>query len=250
MTQKWTVEPSPRHVRVEFAGQIIADSKNVTLLRESRYELYYLFPQADVRMDLLQESDHTEESGYKGTSTFWHVQVGAQLAQNAAWTYRKAKEGRPDLQGLIGFAWDKMDKWYEEDEEVFLHPRDPYHRVDAVPSSRHIQVLIDGETVAETQRPVLIFETDIITRYYIPQADVRMDLMIPTTTQSICPYKGFASYLSVKLNGDTYEDVVWTYPDPIPEMPKIKDLMAFWPEKDKRIQILVDGAAARDHRNR
>ncbi len=129
-----------------------------------------------------------------------------------------------------------MDAWYEEEEEVFVHPRDPYHRVDTVSSSRHIQVVVDGEIVAETRRAHLLFETGLPTRYYISQEDVRMSLLTPTQTQ--CPYKGVSSYWSVHVNGSVHEDIVWGYPNPIPEIPKIKGLVSFYNEK---LDIYVDG---------
>lgn len=232
------LKPSRRHVRVKFGGEIIADSKRVMLMRESQYELHYYFPEEDVRMDLLIPTEHTTHSGYKGDTAHWTVKAGDQTAENAAWTYPDVKEGRPDLSGYITFEWDAMDAWYEEDEEVFLHPRDPYHRVDTIKSSRHIRVEIDGVTVAETTRPYLLFETNIRTRYYIPQEDVRMDLLTPTDTVTICPYKGFSSYWSAHINGATHEDIAWGYPDPFSEIPKIKGTVSFYNEK---VNIYVDG---------
>jgi len=238
--QVWKFEPTNRWVRTTFQGETIADSKQAVLMIESRRELDYYFPLADVRQDLLSESDHTQTSGYRGLRRFWHVRVGDHLAENAAWTYEPQRK-RPDLSGYIAFDWNAMDRWYEEDEEVFLHARHPYHRVDTIKSRRHIEVIIDGVKVADTTQPYLLFETGIKTRYYIARQDVEMDLLTPTETQSICPYKGVASYYAVQVNGETYTDAVFSYPDPIPETPKIKGLLSFWPEKDKRIQILVDG---------
>jgi uncharacterized protein (DUF427 family) len=135
-----------------------------------------------------------------------------------------------------------MDHWFEEEEEVFLHPHHPYHRVDTIPSSRHVEVFVDGTKIAETTRPFLLFETGLPTRYYLPEADVEKAYLLPSTSHSVCPYKGTASYYTVKVGEDALQDVSWYYPDPIPEAPKLKGLVAFWPEKDrKRVQILVDG---------
>lgn len=238
--QVWTFEPTGRWIRAALNGEIIADSKRAMLMIESRGELDYYFPVEDVRLDLLEESEYTETSGYRGTRKFWHVIVNGHVAENAAWTY-ESKDKRPDFTGYLAFNWKKMDHWYEEEEEVFYHPRNPYHRIDTIPSSRHVEVFVDGVKVADTTRPYLLFETSLPTRYYIPRDDVRMEYLVPTGTQTICPYKGFASYYNVTVNGNTYADAVWTYPDPIPEAPKLKDALAFWPEKDKRIQIFVDG---------
>lgn len=244
MTQKWKFESTDRRVRVIFGDETIADSINAMLLIESLYELHYYFPENDVRMDLLEASDHTESSGYKGTSHFYNVRVGEKIAEHGAWAYPESKDNRPNLEGYIAFVWDKMDAWYEEEEEAIMHARNPYHRVDAIPSSRHIKVVINGETIAETHQPHLLFETNIRTRYYIPVHDVRMDVLKATDTLSVCPYKGKSEYWSATINGKTYEDIVWSYPNPLPEIPKIRSLMAFWDDKDKDIEIYVDGVLA------
>jgi len=238
--QAWEFEPTDRWVHATFNGETIADSKRAMLMIESRGELDYYFPMEDVRQDLLMESNYIETSGYRGLRRFWHVTVGNRVAENAAWVY-EPKEKRPDFTEYIAFDWQAMDHWYEEEEEVFLHARHPYHRVDIVKSSRHVEVLVDGVKVADTKQPYLLFETGIKTRYYLLPEDVEMATLTPTETQSICPYKGFASYYDLRVNGETFTGAVWTYPDPIPEAPKLKGLVSFWPEKDKRIQILVDG---------
>jgi uncharacterized protein (DUF427 family) len=131
-----------------------------------------------------------------------------------------------------------MGAWYEEEEEVFVHARDPHKRVDVLASARHVQVMVAGETIAETRRPYLLFETGLPTRYYIPREDVRMDLLTPTAHTSRCPYKGIARYWSVTVGGRTVDNIVWSYPNPIPENPKIKDLLCFFNE---RVDLFVDG---------
>ena len=145
-------EPSPRRVRTYLNGHPVADSKAMQLLREPGSTPRYYFPREDVRMALLEESDHRERSPLKGEGRFWHVAVAGQRAENAAFTFHDGPKGAPQLDGHIAFVWDKMDTWFEEDEEVFVHARDPYKRVDVVESSRHIKVVVDGEAVAETQR--------------------------------------------------------------------------------------------------
>ena len=142
------------------------------------------------------------------------------------------------LEGHIGFEWDRLDHWFEEDDEVFVHPRSPYHRVDVLNSSRHVRVELGGVTVAETHRPRLLFETGLPTRYYMPKVDVRMDLLTPTDLRTRCPYKGEAVYWTAEAGGRPYEDVVWSYPAPIPECPKIEGLLCFYNE---RADIFVDG---------
>ncbi len=238
--QVWKFEPTDRWIRGTLQGETIVDSKHAMLMIESIGELDYYFPVEDVRMDLLTLSDHTTRSGYRGTRKFWDLKLGDQLIENAAWSY-EPKANRPDFSGYIAFAWKAIEHWYEEDEEIFYHPRNPYHRIDTIQSSRHVEVFVDGVKVADTTHPNLLFETNMPTRYYIPKNDVRMDLLIPSETQTICPYKGVSEYYHVQVNGNTYTDILWTYPDPIDEAPKLKDTIAVWPEKDKRIQIIVDG---------
>jgi uncharacterized protein (DUF427 family) len=145
------------------------------------------------------------------------------------------------IDGYTRIQWDGVDAWFEEDEEVFKHPRDPYHRVDVRDSSRHVRVIVDGVVVAESTRPRLLFETGLPTRYYLPKLDVRMDLLSPTTTASVCPYKGEAEYWSITTNGTTHSDLVWGYRDPIPEAFKIAGLVCFYNEK---VDIEIDGQLA------
>jgi len=133
-----------------------------------------------------------------------------------------------------------MEGWYEEAEQIFVHARDPHKRVDVLASSRHLRVVIGGETVAETDRPFLLFETGLPTRFYIPQEDVRMEQLEPTSLTTRCPYKGVARYWSARIGDKVVRNVVWSYADPIPECPKIKGLLSFFNEK---VDLYVDGDA-------
>jgi uncharacterized protein (DUF427 family) len=215
-----------------------AETDDAMLLRDAGNSLHYFFPIEEVNMDLLIPTDHTTHSGWRGDTRHWTVKVGDRVAENAAWTYDTIPEDRPNTNGYITFDWNAMDAWYEEDEEVFVHPRDPFTRVDAIRSSRYVRIENDGVTVADTTRPVLLFETGLPTRYYIPAEDVRMELLTATDLHTSCPYKGTASYWSVEVNDSVHENIVWSYPNPIPEMPKIKGLLAFFNEK---LDIYVDG---------
>ncbi len=132
-----------------------------------------------------------------------------------------------------------MDAWYEEDDQVFVHPRDPNKRVDVLHSSRHVEVKLNGVVLADSHRPSLLFETGLPTRYDLPKADVRQDLLFPSETHTACPYKGVASYWSARLADNVFEDVAWEYPHPIPECTKIEHLVCFYPEK---VEQSVDGS--------
>jgi uncharacterized protein (DUF427 family) len=160
------------------------------------------------------------------------------VAENAAWIYRDPPEELASLMGHVSFNWDERTTWYEEEEQVYAHARDPHKRVDVLASSRHLQVVIAGQTVADTRRPRLLFETSLPTRYYIPREDVRLDLLEPSTHKTRCPYKGEASYWSVRAGDQLVRDAVWSYREPIPECPKIRDLLCFFNEL---VDLYVDG---------
>lgn len=233
--QKAGSEPSPRWVRVELNGEYVADSRRVRLVFEPDRTPFYAFPREDVRLDWLEPAP--DEPG-EADKIYWDVQVGERTIKKAAWSYPDPPASYAALKNHLVFVWHKMDHWYEEEEEVFVHPRDPYKRVDAIPSSRQVRVVIDGETVADTHRPTLLFETGLPTRYYIPPEDVRTGLLEPAQSTTSCPYKGVASYWSVRVGDETYRNLVWGYPDPIPECPNIEGLMCFYNEK---VDIYVDG---------
>ena len=231
-------EPTARHIRAELNGEVIADSTNAMLMRESPYELSYFFPLEDVKIEFLEETDFSKESRVRGPSQHWNVRVGDRVAENAAFTYPTQPADRPDFTGYIAFDWGAMDHWYEEAEEVFVHPRDPYHRVDTVLGKRHIKVVVDGVTIAETNRPWMLFETGLPTRYYFPPEDVNMGYLEPTDLHTGCPYKGEASYWNIVVDGNVRENVVWGYLDPLPESHRLKGTLAFYNEK---LDIYVDG---------
>lgn len=230
-------EPTPRWLRVYLAGVPVADSKRARLLIEQNRLPVYYFPVEDVRMDLLEPAGRTKKDEPKGIQSLHHVRVGDRLAERAAWMHEEVGISGLDFRGYVGFYWDRMDAWYEEDDEVYVHPRDPYHRVDVLRSSRHVKVRVLGEVVAESSRPRLLFETGLPTRYYLPRQDVRMDLLVPSDTTSQCPYKGVANYYSIRVGDIEAMDPVWYYRFPVPECPKIENLLCFFDEKVDSIEV-------------
>jgi uncharacterized protein (DUF427 family) len=232
-------EPSPRRVRVKFGGEMIADSTEAHLLFETRHLPVYYFPRSDVRLDLMSATDHHTFCPYKGTASYWTIAAGGKTAENAVWSYPDPFDEVAAVKDYLAFYWDRVDACYEEDEEIFVHPRDPYKRVDVLDSSRPVQVVVGSKVVAETRRARFLFETRLPTRYYIPPEDVRMDLLLPSDKVTRCPYKGKARYYSVEIDGRRFADLVWSYPDPIPECPKIKEYLCFFNEHVD--EILVDG---------
>ncbi len=230
-------EPCPKRIRVAFAGETIADSTAVLLLRETKHIPVYYFPRADVRLDLLERTAHSTHCPFKEDASYWTVRVGARRAENAVWSYETPYSEVAQIKDYMAFYWDKMDHWYEEDEEVFVHARDPRVRIDILESSRPVQVILAGEAVAESKRGRFLFETGLPTRYYLPAEDVRMDLLEPSDSATACPYKGRARYWSARIGGRLFEDIVWSYPDPVPEAAKIKDLLCFYNERVEAIRV-------------
>lgn len=234
-------EPSRRRVRVIFGGETIADSTDMRLLHEPGLIPVYYFPRNDVDMARFVPSDTSTHCPWKGRARYWMVRAGDREATDAAWSYETPYPQVADIKNYVGFYWNRMDHWYEEDEEVFVHARDPYKRVDVVDSNRAVRVVLGGQTVAETERARFLFETGLPARYYIPLDDVRQDFLEASETKTSCPYKGTASYYSATIDGEHFDDVVWYYPDPIAECPRIKDRLCFFNEHVDA--IFVDGVA-------
>lgn len=232
-------EPSPRRVRIKFNGETIVDSTRVMLMREGGHLPIYYFPIDDVAMEFFTPTDHETHCGYKGQASYWTLTVGDRTEENVMWSYRNPYDEMPAIKGYVAFYWDRMDSWWEEDEEIFKHARDPKKRVDVILSHRPVKVVVGGETVAETTNAHFVFETNHPVRYYIPTEDIRMDLLEAKETRSQCPYKGIAFYYSATIGGTVYEDIAWCYDQPVPECPKIRDLISFYNENVD--EILVDG---------
>lgn len=226
-------EVSGKRVRALLGGEVIVDSTAPLMVWEVPYYPTYYFPEADVKMDALVDSGETKKSPSRGLATLFKVKAGGK--EGLAYAYPEPKID--ELRGYVSLRWDTMDHWFEEDEEVFTHPRDPYTRVDIAQSSRRVRVEIEGVTVADTTSASFLFETNLPTRYYLPKTDVRMDLLTPTDLATMCPYKGTARYWSVEVDDRIHENVVWGYDTPLPESQKVAGLVAFYNEK---LDIYVD----------
>src|SRR5204862_6029664 len=178
----------------------------------------------EVRLDLLEPTEHRTHCPWKGDARHFSVRVGDRVSENAAWSYPEPLPDAPPLAGYLAFYWRRMEEWLEEDEPAIGHARDPYHRVDVLDSSREVRVEIAGEVVAETRRPRALFETGLPTRWYIPPEDVRQDLLAASDNHTVCAYKGVASYRSAR----TEEDVAWFYPDPRHDAERVRDHICFF----------------------
>jgi uncharacterized protein (DUF427 family) len=241
------VEPSPKRVRAYLAGRLVADTRHPRLVWEIPYYPAYYFPLGDV-VASLDPTGKTEHSPSRGDASLYDVRVGGEVgaggtveaggAVAAAGAKRYPDSPIPALRDLVRLEWDAMDEWLEEDEPVYTHPRDPYHRVDILASSRHVRVEVDGVTVADSERPVILFETGLPPRYYLPLTDIRTDLLAPSDTVTHCPYKGAAGYWSVDTGQGARADLVWTYRAPLPESQKIAGLACFY---DEKVDVYLDG---------
>jgi uncharacterized protein (DUF427 family) len=238
--------PSPKRVRCILGQTTIVDSTRPLLLLEQGHMPVYYFPMEDVQIDLLRRTDHRTHCPYKGNASYWSADLGVQMHENLVWAYETPYEEMARISGHMAFYWNRFDQRLEEDEEVIGHPRDPFHRIDLRASRRRVQIVIAGETIADSDRALFLFETGLPTRYYLPPEDVRADLLEPSDKTTVCPYKGIASYWSVRIGGKRFENVVWSYLEPLPEKTRLKGLVAFAGEEVDG--ILIDGvpAAARE----
>jgi uncharacterized protein (DUF427 family) len=230
------VEPVPRRIRAVLDGQVVVDTTAARYVWEwPNYPQYYV-PLADVAPGVLVDEDHVEPST-RGAARRHGLRVGDVSRPEAALVY-----GEDAIDGLVDtvrFTWAALDSWFEEDEQVFVHPRSPYNRVDAIRSTRTVRVELGGVVLAESSSPVLVFETGLPTRYYLDRTDVRFEHLVPSDTTTACPYKGRTSgYWSVRVGGQTHQDLAWAYDFPTRELQPITGLVAFYNEK---VDVIVAG---------
>ncbi|GAA3131698.1 DUF427 domain-containing protein [Streptosporangium carneum] len=221
------VERAAKRVRVFFGGRAVADTTRALLVWEIPYYPTYYFPREDVAVEL-RPNGRGVRSPSRGEAVLYDVEGVA----DAALAYPDSPI--EELRDHVRFEWEAADAWFEEDEEVYVHARDPYTRVDVLHSSRHVRVEVDGVTVADSHSPRILFETGLPPRYYLPKTDVRLDLLSPTDTVTRCPYKGTAEYWSV--NGRP--DLAWSYRTPLEESGRVAGLICFY---DEKVDVYVDG---------
>ena len=234
---------SDRRVRALLNDEVVLDSRHPALVFETGFPVgFYGFPASDFAEGVLRESiEPRQGSGFdfhapKGAvSTWYDIVVGDRVARHAAWTLADAPE-------LVIASWDPglIDRWMEEDEIVRAHPRDPFHRVDALASSRQVTISIGEDVVADSRNPVLVFETNLPTRYYLPIADVDLDKLSPAAGESVCAYKGTADrYWDSAVDPDL-RGVAWSYTSPDPSVAAIAGRIAFY---DELVDVAIDGVA-------
>jgi uncharacterized protein (DUF427 family) len=230
------VAPVPRRVRAFLGGEKVLDTTRALYVWEwPNYPQYYI-PLTDVRQDLLAAEGHTQQTR-RGLVELNGLRVGEVYRPRAARVLPKSPIS--GLSGTVRFDWAAMDAWFEEDEEVFVHPRSPYTRVDALRSNRPIRVELEGAVLADACSSVMVFETGLPTRYYLSRTDVDFGHLIATATVTACPYKGTTSgYWSVRAGDAVHADLAWSYDFPTRQLLPIAGLIAFYNEK---VDIILDG---------
>jgi uncharacterized protein (DUF427 family) len=230
------VEPGFKRIRAYVGGIAVADTVRPLYVWETPFYPSYYVPVADVREDLLEPTSTVTHSPSRGDAVHFTVRVNGRERRDAAWQYRASPI--EELRDHVRFDWNAMDAWFEEDEEVFTHARNPYVRIDILPTSRKVRVEIDGVVLADSPRARVLFETGLPARWYVPKVDVRMDLLDATDHATHCPYKGQAEYWSARVGDKLEENVVWSYRAPLPESEGIAGYVAFF---DERVDLFVDG---------
>jgi uncharacterized protein (DUF427 family) len=227
-------EPLRRRMRVRFGDEWIVDSSDVVLLHEpDRYPVAY-FPRADVAPGVLVDTDRVTEHRDLGKTAWFTVRAGEHTAQRAAWQHTGLPQYADVLSDRVAFAWRSMDAFYEENERIVGHAADLYHRNDIRLTSRHLVVRDGDRVVADSKRPLVLYESGFAPRWYVPREDVDAAALTPVEGQTFCPYKGLASYYDIGTN----RKAAWSYVDAWPEVRRVSGLVSFEPDK---IEVYLDG---------
>jgi uncharacterized protein (DUF427 family) len=233
-------EPMEWRIRANLGAKTVVDSTRGILVWEPRRVVpSYAVPEEDIRAELQPAPASSEQVAgvlHPGIPFSVHTAPGEPVSidDRTGAGFRLADE---DLAGYVALDFDAFDDWYEEDERIAGHPREPFHRVDVRRSAQPVRIEIDGHVVAQTTSARLLCETSLPLRYYVPREDVRIDLH-PSARHTYCPYKGQASVWSVDVGGRRHEDLAWSYEQPLPDAAAISGLVAFW---DERVDVFVDG---------
>jgi uncharacterized protein (DUF427 family) len=231
-------EPLRRRMRVRFGGAWITDSEDVVLLHEpGRYPVAY-FPLGDITPDVLRPSEHTTRHRDLGLTSWYTVRSGEHSKPRAAWQHTELPGYASDLTGRVAFAWRAMDAFYEEDERIVGHAADAYHRIDIRQTSRHLVVRHGDQVIADTTRPLVLYESGFAPRWYVSRADVDQAALAPAEGQTFCPYKGLCSYYDI---ADEHR-AAWSYEDAWTEVRRVSGLVSFEPDK---IEVSLDGRRLR-----
>ena len=232
------VEPLRRRMRVRFGGTWIAESEHVLLLFEpGRYPVAY-FPKTDISRDVLEGSDHSTRHADLGSTSWYTVRAGGQHAVRGAWEHVDLPPYARVLRDRVAFAWRAMEAFYEEDERILGHAADSYHRIDIRQASRNLVVRHQDRVVADSKRPIVLYESGFAPRWYVPRADIDESALTFVEHQTFCPYKGLCSYYDI---GDA-RLAAWSYRAAYPEVARISSLVSFEPDI---VSVQLDGQQLR-----
>lgn len=227
-------EPLRRRTRVRFGDQWIADSEDVVLLHEpGRYPVAY-FPESDIQPGILFAEDRATQHPELGNVAWFTVGVADRTANRAAWRYTALPGHAAVLQARVAFAWRGMDAFYEDDERIVGHATDAYHRIDIRSTSRHLVVRDGDRVVADTRRPLALYESGFAPRWYVRRDDIDESVLKVVAGQTFYPYKGLADYYDI---GDR-KRAAWCYINAWPEVGRVSNLVSFEPDK---INVYLDG---------
>jgi len=230
------VEPVARRVRAMLGGHVVLDTTRALYLWEWPFYPQFLIPAQDVDADSLIEEQRTHRVSRGMVAT---IGLRAGGVERPAAGRRYVESTIPGLVGMVRFDWDALEAWFEEDEQVFVHPRSPYVRVDALRSTRRVRVELEGVVLAESSAPVMVFETGLPTRYYVDRNAVDFSHLRPSDTITACPYKGHTSaYWSVQTAEALHRDLAWSYDFPTRQLLPIAGLIAFY---DEKVDVFLDG---------
>jgi uncharacterized protein (DUF427 family) len=225
-------------MRVRFGGRWIADSERVLVLFEpGRYPVAY-FPEADVSPESLQRTEHTTRHSDLGLTAWYAVRTGEKTAARGAWQHIELPTYARELQARVAFAWPAMDAFYEEEERILGHAADSYHRIDIRQTSRSLVVRHRDRVIADTQGPLVLYESGFAPRWYVPRADIDESALTRVETQTFCPYKGLCSYYDI---GDARQ-AAWFYPEAYTGVSRISNLVSFEPDL---VSVQLDGTQLR-----
>ena len=231
------VAPAPRRVRGIVGRQPAFDTTRALYVWEWPHYPQYYIPRADVKMEFLTLHGDPIQTPQGKAQRYSLGDRAASPHQSARLILESPVEG---LRDHFRFTWEALDQWFEEDEEIFVHPRNPYTRVDALRSTRTVRVELEGAVLAQSTAPIMLFETGLPTRYYIDPGDVNFEHLTPSGTRTECPYKGRTTgYWSVTVNGKPRADLAWMYSFPTRQVLPIMGLVAFLNEK---VDIFIDGS--------
>ena len=227
-------EPLRRRMRVLFDGKWIADSESVVLLFEPGHYPMAYFPKSDISASVLERTEYTTQHHELGSTSWYVVRAGEKTAPRGAWEHTNLPDYATEFRGRVAFAWPAMDAFYEEDERIVGHAADSYHRIDIRQTSRHLVVRHNDRIVADTERPLALYESGFAPRWYAPRADVDESTLSLVDHQTFCPYKGLCSYYDI---GDAHL-AVWSYREAYPEVSRISNLVSFEPDI---VAVQLDG---------